>query len=96
MTIINPKDIWCICIADHNMPTVTPSSVTTLRAVELNCYHHRFYPYLEVKKVLWKGNVGLYKMFYVVLTDGENDIIMDFHPDTRKRFISKIIGKKRR
>ncbi len=39
--------------------------------------------------------MGAYKMFYVVLTDGEDDIVMDFHEDTRKKFISKIIGKKK-
>jgi len=77
------------------MPMVTEGSVNTLMGLELNCFHHRFYPYLEVKKVVWKGTIGVYKMFYVVLTDGDDDIVMDFHADTRKKFISKIIGKKK-
>ena len=70
------------------MPTVTEAGVNTLMGLELNCFHHRFYPYLEVKKVVWKGAVGVYKMFYVVLTNGDGNIIMDFHVDTRKKFIS--------
>jgi hypothetical protein len=36
--------------------------------------------YVWNKQVLWKGNVALFKMFYVVLSDGEDDIIMEFHP----------------
>jgi hypothetical protein len=77
------------------MPTVTAAAVNTLMGLELNCFQHQFYPYLEVKRVVWKGTMGAYKMFYVVLTDGEDDIVMDFHEDTRKKFISKIIGKKK-
>ena len=77
------------------MPTLTEAAVTILMGLELNCFHHRFYPYSEVKRVVWKGTVGVYKMFYVVLTDGERDIEMDFHTDTRKKFITKIIGKKK-
>jgi DNA-binding transcriptional regulator YbjK len=51
---------------------------------------------LEVNQVAWKGSVDLFKMFYVVLSDGEDDsIIMEIHPDMCKQLISKIIGKKK-
>jgi hypothetical protein len=82
VTLLNIID--CADVAITKIPTVTQSYVVnTLMGLELNCYHHQFYPYLEVKKVVvWKGNVGQYKMFYVVLSDGEGGIMMEFHADT--------------
>ncbi len=77
------------------MPTITELAVNTLRGIKLNCYHHQFYPYLEVKEVVWRGTVGQYIMFHVVLSDGDSDIHMDFHADTQKKFLSKIIGEKK-
>ena len=74
---------------------MTESAVNTLKGIELNCYHHQFYPYLEVKEVVWRGTVGQYIMFHVVLSDGDSDIHMDFHADTQKKFLSKIIGEKK-
>jgi hypothetical protein len=57
---------------------------------------HQFYPTLEVRKVVWLGTWNTTKSFIVLLTDGEHDVELCFHPDHAKRLCGLFLKKKKK
>jgi hypothetical protein len=70
--------------------------IERLKSIPTGKVGHQYYPTLEVIKVVWLGAWKTEDTFKVLLTDGEQNVEMCFHPDHAKRLSGLFLKKKKK